>query len=139
MAGERLMKHRSPVGRVTHVPRPVEPVQGAEPSADYTRVSKQLIARQNQHGQIRERVQVEGMGQSRLAMTSTRTDGVHFETQQTAAGRLQQEAQSRGLSMSLSFEARARAAGVLGRQLPGQAFRDSVRAAELAHVYQSPR
>lgn len=129
------MKHRSPQGRVTHVSAPVEPVQGVEPSADYTRVSKQLITRQNQHGQIREQVKVEGMGPSRLTLNMSRVPAAQIEAQERVATVRQQEDQARGLADSLSFETRARDAGAMGRVTPAMRFRLEQRDAERNYAY----
>jgi hypothetical protein len=129
------VKHRSPTGRVTHVLLPPEPVQGAEPSADYTRVSRQLIARQNQHGRIRETVKVEGMGQSRLALNMTRVPEAALREQELVATQRQQGEQARGLTDSLGFEARARAAGAMGRVTPAMRFRIDQQRAERSYAY----
>jgi hypothetical protein len=133
------MKHRSPQGRVTHVAAPVEPVQGAQPSADYTRASRQLVARQNQSGRVRQVVKVEGMGEGRVALDMARVSVVGQRAQELVQGAGQQAAQARGLANSLTFEERARAAGAIGRPSEAQEFRQRVKAAERAHVYQRPR
>lgn len=129
------MKRRSPQGIVTHVPRPVEPVQGATPSADYTRVSQQLRARQDQGGRPRETVRIESMGPSRLQLERTRVTAEHLAVQAAQATARQQEDQARGLASSLSFEARARAAGAMGQITPAMQFRQRQAAVERAYVY----
>lgn len=128
------MKHRSPTGRVTHVAVPPEPAQGVQPSADYTRASQQLIARQDQRGRIRESVKVEGMGPSRLQQR-TRVTAEDIAVQERAATLRQQDDQARGLVDSLTFEARARAAGVMGRVTPAMRFRLDQAAAERSYAY----
>ena len=129
------MKHRTPTGRVTHVAVPPEPVQGVEPSADYTRVSRQLIARQDQRGRVRETVKVDGMGPSRLQLERTRISAEDIADQELAATQRQQGDQARGLADALTFEARARAAGVMGRVTPAMRFRLDQQAAERAYAY----
>jgi len=129
------MKHRTPTGRVTHVAVPPEPTQGVQPSADYTRVSRQLIARQDQHGRPRETVKVEGMGPSRLQLDRTRVTAAEIAAQELAATQRQQADQARGLADSLSFEARARAAGAMGRVTPAMRFRLDQREAERSYAY----
>jgi hypothetical protein len=128
------MKHRTPTGRVTHVAAPVEPVQGVEPSADFTRVSRQLIARQDQHHRVREVVKVEGMG-TRLTLNMSRVPVDQIEARERVATICQQEDQARGLADSLTFEARARAAGAIGRITPAMRFRLEQRDAERNYAY----
>jgi len=129
------MKRRSPIGRVTHVAVPPELVQGVQPSADYTRVSRKLIARQNQRGRPREAVTVEGMGTSRLQLERTRVDPEDLREQERAVAARQQGDQSRALVDALGFEARARAAGAIGRLTPAAEFQLQQREAERSYAY----
>jgi len=136
------MKRPDPRGRVVSVPRPPEPIQGVEPSADYTRVSERLRKGQDQHGRPRATVEVQGMD-SRTRPEPGKMPLVDFTPgsappDETELARQAQQLafQQRALDDALSFEARARAAGAMQGPKADDQFRAKVRASEQSYRYQ---
>lgn len=131
------MKRADPRGRVVSVAVPPEPVQGLQPSADFTAVSQRLQRQQNQHGHDRPQVRVEGLG-SRLQLDRTRVDPEQQALEHGLAAQADVlQRQARALADALSFEERARAAGVIGQPQPGEVDRARALQAERDHVYRA--
>ena len=125
------MKRRDTRGRVTYVAVPVEPIQGAQPSEAFAVAARQVAAVHHPSGCVH----VEGMGPSRRQLERTRVTTEHLAQQELQATQVHQQDQARGFADSLSFEERARAAGVMGRITPAMRFRLDQARAEREYAY----